>query len=243
MTNEITNSVDCELALIDKFQKLEKHLMRLPAFKKFKEGQLMMCMIKGRELNMSPMEAVEQLDVINDQVTMRAQAMNKRVRQCGHSVTVVAWDKEKCSIKGVRKDTGDEMIVTYTIEDAILAGLTGKNNWKNHPKSMLFARAMSALARSHFPDCLYGVYTPDEVEEIKVKGETVDSDPFISENEQAFIHQLIGNDEERKNKLFNHFGIEDFSGIRRSQWDDVMKASSKYITQIREKKDDSSAVA
>lgn len=57
--------------------------------------------------------------------------------------------------------------MTYTIEQAKLANLTGKDNWKKDPAAMLMARASSRLARAVYPDLCVGLYTPDEIEDAK----------------------------------------------------------------------------
>lgn len=54
----------------------------------------------------------------------------------------------------------------FTIEDARRAGLLDKDNWKRYPRSMLFARALTAGARWYTPDLFDGpAYTPDELDE------------------------------------------------------------------------------
>jgi hypothetical protein len=58
------------------------------------------------------------------------------------------------------------MSVTWTKQMAQEAGLLGKNNWKKYGASMLWARAVSQLARMLFADCFAGAtYTEDEIGE------------------------------------------------------------------------------
>ncbi|MEM3714869.1 MAG: hypothetical protein QXF82_07980, partial [Nitrososphaeria archaeon] len=66
---------------------------------------------------------------------------------------------------------------TFTIEDAIRAGVVGKDNWKKYPKSMLFARCMSAGGKIHMPEILMGVYVHGEIE-----GEEIIIEPEKQEN-------------------------------------------------------------
>jgi hypothetical protein len=55
--------------------------------------------------------------------------------------------------------------LSYTIQQANAAGLTGKGTWKAHPAAMLRARCSSALARIVYPDLVNGLYDPDEIED------------------------------------------------------------------------------
>lgn len=54
-----------------------------------------------------------------------------------------------------------------------------KDNWKNYPKSMMFARCVSNGVRSYCPDVFSGmlVYTPDELNaQVNATGEVIDMD-------------------------------------------------------------------
>lgn len=64
----------------------------------------------------------------------------------------------------VRVSKGGQVIgeATYTLEDAKLAGLTGKDNWKKNPKAMLVARATTQACRWYAPDVMTGVTAEDD---------------------------------------------------------------------------------
>ena len=47
--------------------------------------------------------------------------------------------------------------MSFTIEEASLAGLVKKDNWRKYTKAMLRARAISALCRVAFADVLAGL--------------------------------------------------------------------------------------
>jgi hypothetical protein len=60
----------------------------------------------------------------------------------------------------------------WTIDRAQKLGLTGKDNWKKQPESMLIARATSEVCRRIAADALLGL--PYSVEEI---ADTVETEP------------------------------------------------------------------
>ena len=55
---------------------------------------------------------------------------------------------------------------SFTEADAKQAGLLGKDNWKNYPEDLFFARALSRAQRRYAPD-VFGqpVYTPEELDQ------------------------------------------------------------------------------
>lgn len=51
----------------------------------------------------------------------------------------------------------DDAIGLYTLEQARVAGLTGKDNWRKHPEAMLTKRARAIALRNQWSDVLQGV--------------------------------------------------------------------------------------
>lgn len=109
------------------------------------------------------------INIIQGKPSLSARVMNLLIRRAGHSMSV-EHKPDSCTIKGKRKDTGDEAVVSFTIADATAAGLTGKDNWKKHLQDMLFSRALSRIARQLFPDCIEGAYVEGELENSATNG-------------------------------------------------------------------------
>ncbi len=131
------------------------------------EATMLNIMLTARDLGISPMKAINGgFYIVNGKISMAATLMIDRIRNAGHSISVLEWTKDKCILIGRRKDNGDTCKLEYTIEDAQLAGLTNSPTWKKHPKSMLSARAHSMLARVLFPDVVGNAYSEEEAPEI-----------------------------------------------------------------------------
>ena len=133
-----------------------------------KPTEAAIAMMYGAEVGLPPMTSLQRIVVINGKPTLDAQAMTALIRSAGHSLTGDATATE-ATATGKRQDTGDVMSVTFTIEDARLAGLVRQNGpWTKFPKSMLWARAVSQLARELFGDVLLGMsYVPEEMQAVE----------------------------------------------------------------------------
>jgi hypothetical protein len=59
---------------------------------------------------------------------------------------------------------GGSVEITWTIEQAKAANLSGKDVWKAYPRAMLRARCISEGIRTVFPACIVGTYTPEEID-------------------------------------------------------------------------------
>ena len=119
--------------------------------------------LMGRELGLGDMVALQRIYLIDGKPTLAAELILGLVRRAGHSVTFEERTRERCVIVGKRKDNGDELRVEWTRDDATVAGLAKKDNWRNYPRAMLHARAVTELARSLFSDCIgWAVYAPED---------------------------------------------------------------------------------
>lgn len=124
---------------------------------------IMACIATGRALGIDDMTALRLIHMVNGRPSFAAELMVHVVRRDGHSITGEAT-AEACTVVGTRKDNGDTMKVTWTMDMAARAGLANKAVWKSYPESLLWARAVSQLCRMLFADCFAGpTYTPEEI--------------------------------------------------------------------------------
>lgn len=118
----------------------------------------------GRELGFKPFASMTGISIIKGKPSVGAHLMASRIVQCGYDYRVKRHDAELCTIEFYR---GEDLLgtSTFTWKEAQTAGLAGKDNWKNYPKNMLWARAMANGARWYCAGAFGGapVYTPDEL--------------------------------------------------------------------------------
>lgn len=132
---------------------------------------VMMIMLAAREMGISPMAALNGgLNIINGKVEISARMMSALVRRAGHSLETKEETDESVTVHGKRADNGNEQTVTFTLKDAQKAGLVkAGGGWTKFPKDMLFARALSRLARQLFSDVIGIGYVEGEIRESKVE--------------------------------------------------------------------------
>lgn len=151
--------------------KLSQRISNTPFVPKGLQGKpesVLACILYGSELGIGPMTSLNSIHVIEGRTAMSPELMRAMVARHGHRIDVLENSTTACEVKGIRSDTGSTATVRWTMEDAHLAGLAGKNNWKNYPRAMLLARATSELCRIVFPDIIAGLsYTPEEVASIE----------------------------------------------------------------------------
>lgn len=165
-----------------------------------KPANIVVAAMTGRTFGWDAITAMRNGHVIEGTWTIKPEAMLALVRRAGHSVEGETT-ATGATITGKRCDSGDTLTVTFDEGDAKRAGLLNKNTWKQYPKSMYWARAVSQLCRQLFADVTLGLsYTPEELgAEVTEDGEVIDvterpmlppsDDPRISEGNAAALVQ------------------------------------------------------
>jgi hypothetical protein len=134
------------------------------------QAQAVVKILAGKELGLSPLESMTNIYIVNGKVALQAKVIAALIKKSGkYDYVVEKQDDQECVIaffqcNGQRHEIGKS---SFTIKDAARAGIVNKDSWKNYPKNMLFARALSNGARFYCPD-VYSAYTPEELENGKV---------------------------------------------------------------------------
>lgn len=120
----------------------------------------------GRELGLTAMQSLRSIHVVEGKPTLSADlmiAIAKRAPECEYIKLVESTDLIATYETKRRGEVGDPTRMSWTIEQAKNAGLTGKDNWRKYPAAMLRARCAAAICRAVYPDTLLGVYETDEL--------------------------------------------------------------------------------
>ena len=136
------------------------------------QAQAVVKILAGRELGLSPFESMASVYVVNGRLALTAKAMAGLIKRSKkYDYIIKKLDDTECTIDIM---ASGELVgsTTFTFKDAAKASLVNKDNWKNYPKNMLFARAISNACRFYCPEVISGYYTTEELEDL---GDSVSS--------------------------------------------------------------------
>ena len=151
---------------------------------KGKAGNCLIAVQWGAELGLKPMQAMQNLAIINGRPSLWGDAVLALVRAsslCEYGMETDDGHTATCRVK--RRGDPAEQIRTFSMEDAKAAGLAGKQGpWSQYPKRMRQMRARAFALRDVFPDVLRGLPVAEELmdtppEKFMGMAETVKTDP------------------------------------------------------------------
>ena len=139
-------------------------------------AQAIVKVMAGQELGFAPIASMTGVYIVKGKVSLSANLIAAAVKRSGrYTFRVRKHDAQVCEIEFFELDKAGNKesigISSFTMQEAAQAGLASSATWKNFPRNMLYARAMSNGAKWFCPDVFGGpVYTPDEL------GATIDGE-------------------------------------------------------------------
>jgi hypothetical protein len=115
-----------------------------------------------------PAIAARDFHVISGRPALKADAMLARFQAAGGKVRWSSYTDQLVAAV-FSHPAGGEVEISWSIQQAKQAGLTGKDVWKQYPRAMLRARVISEGIRTVFPGVAVGIYTPEEVGDFDAK--------------------------------------------------------------------------
>ena len=130
-------------------------------------ANLLVVLTMARELNIPPMQAINGINVIQGKPSVSPQLMLALIynKYPNALIRISCNDKEQVVTVTMSRDKTDleNTTVHWSMQRAQQMGLTGKDNWKKQPMTMLKWRAVAEAARERFPDVIMGLYTVEEM--------------------------------------------------------------------------------
>lgn len=134
----------------------------LPASIKTPEAAVTI-MVKGMELGLPPMAALNGITVIQGKPTVSPQLMLSLINRSGQLEDIqITTGKDGASVTMKRRGR-TAFTATFGPAEAQAMQLSGKDNHRKQAPVMYQWRAVAACARVVFPDVIDGLYTPEEM--------------------------------------------------------------------------------
>lgn len=136
---------------------------------KGKGGDVLIAMQMGAEVGLSPMQAIQNIAVINGRPAVYGDAAIGIVRNHPHCESIREWqegslaESNAIAYCAVKRKGQQEETRSFSIEQAKKAGIWAKvGPWAQYPERMLQMRARGFAIRDTFPDALRGLTTAEE---------------------------------------------------------------------------------
>jgi hypothetical protein len=148
--------------------------------------------LAGREVGLSPMQAINSFYFVNGKLGMMTQAMAALIKKSGkYDYQILSQNIEGCTIaffkiNGEKEKLGES---TFDKKMAAGAGIINKDVWKNYPINMYFNRALANGARWYCPDAISGFYTVEELQDL----EPSKPEKVITINAEGEVKEDAGN--------------------------------------------------
>lgn len=145
----------------------------------------------GLEIGLSPLQAIQNIAVINGRPSVWGDAVKGLVLATGACEDFREWfegEGEKMVAHCAIKRRGmSEVVRSFSWAEAKLAELSTKSGpWKQYPKRMLQMRARSWACRDAFPDALKGLYVAEEAHDMSPR-DAIDVTPERPKREVVTI--------------------------------------------------------
>ena len=150
--------------------------------------------------NLSPVEFKRRYHMVNNQPSRTVNSLLGDFKLTGGKYKIHVADAKSCKITFTTKD-GDEYTCEIVMDEMLKTsipfgkdGRTLKDNWRNCPDDMLFARCCGKGLRRIAPELMGGVYTKEEQEDIQpveVTG-TVSPSPVAGTEAKNRLKKLQG---------------------------------------------------
>lgn len=188
-------------------------------------GNIIVAIQWGAEIGLPPLQAMQNLAVINGRPALWGDAVIAIVRGSGALESIVEDITDTSATCTVKRRGEPAVSRTFSMDDAKRAGLSGKQGpWSQYPKRMMQMRARAWALRDVFPDVLRGVHVAEEAQDMPAERDMGPAQVVESAPAQASRTESV------KAKLAKRKAPEPPSDI-----DDVMSmiASAESLDQLK----------
>lgn len=207
---------------------------------KIEQGQVlaMQCLSEGKP----PLELAKTYHVIDGKLSMRSDAMLAKFQMAGGKVQWTQRDNKVVS--ATFSINGSSLPFTATLEDFIANGVAVgrdgkslKDNWRKFTRQMLTARVISEAVRLLAPEIVFGVYTPEEIQDASpLAQKSIQVEVVSSFDRIAELEKIMEGIEEKANAFLLKKGYikegQNFRDMDGELADRIIKTPKLFINQV-----------
>ena len=230
----ITKEFNFEITSLDQamhYAKLIADSDLAPKDYRGKPGNVLVALQYGSEIGLKPLQAIQNIAVINGRPAVWGDAMLGLVQNHPLCEYIREGMKDNNTAYCTVKRRGDEHDYTYEFskEDAKIAGLLNKAGpWTQYPDRMLQMRARGFALRDKFSDILKGIAMHEEVRDYNI----IESESERKEIAKEKISLLISEKSVKKeleNKIRDATTVEDLKEVK-----NLLKEKHLELTQVNQ---------
>lgn len=153
------------------FSKMLADSAMVPRAYQGKPQDIMVCVQWGYEIGLAPMQALQNIAVINGKPSVYGDAAMALVQASAVCEDIEEYFENEGTPNPVavciaQRKGRKPVVAKFSVEDAKRAGLWGKQGpWTAYPKRMMQMRARGFALRDAFPDVLKGLITAEEAQD------------------------------------------------------------------------------
>lgn len=181
------------------FSKLLADSTMVPRQYQGKPQDVLVCVQWGFEMGLQPMQALQNIAVINGKPSVYGDAAMALVQASSVCEDIEEYFEDEGTPNPVAvcvsKRKGRKPVVSrFSVEDAKRAGLWGKQGpWSSYPKRMMQMRARGFALRDAFPDVLKGLITVEEAQDYPTEAAPKDVTPPANPLDRIAAPQPVDN--------------------------------------------------
>lgn len=202
-TNTLATTSQYSPIPVSDIEKMASAITRSGLFGIKSQEQAVALMLIAQAEGKHPASVAAEYDIIQNRPALKSHAALARFQQAGGKIQWTSRTDDKAAAK-FSHPAGGEVEITWTMDRAKAAGLTGKSNWKTYPAQMLSCRVVAEGVRAVFPACLNGTYLVEEVQDFDTKALRIEKPVIAAEPEaEAITAEVVESEPEAPKELPN----------------------------------------
>jgi len=181
------------------FSKLLSDSTMVPRQYQGKPQDVLVCVQWGFEMGLQPMQALQNIAVINGKPSVYGDAAMALVQASPVCEDIEEYFEDEgtanpVAVCAAKRKNRKPVVAKFSVEDAKRAGLWGKQGpWTSYPKRMMQMRARGFALRDAFPDVLKGLITAEEAQDYPTEAIPKDITPTANPLDRIAAPEPVDN--------------------------------------------------